>query len=333
MFDENQIVQVRWNNSNRKWYESKGYIFTKRNDFFDVYAKDLTLRSNTRVKAICDYCGEEYDTCFVVLIDGRKIIQKDCCRNCTGKKTSEVSKQKRAEKYIGLAQKLCKKNNYILLTTVNDYIDLHMDIEFICPKHGYQTMMLDNFIRGHQCIDCSYEERAKNLRHDIEYIKSYIESINGNKLLNPEDYKDTLTRNLNILCSCGNVFTTSFSNYGKHGVDTCYSCSCKESVGEECIRKYLELNKIEFVQEKRFVDCRDNKPLPFDFYLPNYNLIIEFDGQQHYEPKFGEDSFVQTQKHDKIKNQYCKDNNINLLRIPYFESNNIEKIIAKQLNL
>lgn len=64
MFDENQIVQVRWNNSNREWYESKGYIFTKRNELFDVKAKDLSPRSKTKIRAICDYCGENYETCF-----------------------------------------------------------------------------------------------------------------------------------------------------------------------------------------------------------------------------------------------------------------------------
>ena len=332
MFDENQIVRVRWNNSNREWYESKGYIFTKRNDFFDVKAKDLSPRSDAKIKATCDYCGEDYDAYFVILMDGRKVIQNDCCRNCTGKKTNEVSKQKRAEKYIGLAKYICKENNYNLLTTVNDYVDLHMDIEFICPKHGYQTMMFDNFIRGHKCRSCSYEERAENLKHDIEYIREFVEGINGNKLLNSEDYKDTFTRNLNILCSCGNVFTTSFSNYSRYGVNTCFSCSCKESKGEQRIRNFLELNKIKFIQEKRFTDCRDKKPLPFDFYLPQYNLIIEFDGQQHFE-EIGRSNHKITVKHDEIKNQYCKNNNINLLRIPYWEGNNIENIISKQINL
>ncbi len=333
MFDENQIVQVRWNNSNREWYESKGYVYTKRNDSFDVKVVDLSLRSNAKIKAICDYCGEEYNACFVVLMDGRKVIKKDCCSKCTGKKTSDVTKMIRAKKHIGLAAEICNDNNYILLTTVDDYIDVKMDIAFICPKHGRQTMMLDNLIRGHKCKDCSYEERAKNLRHDIKYVKEYIESINGNKLLNPEDYKDTFTRNLNIQCSCGNIFTTSFSNYSKHGVDTCYSCACKESVGEKYIREYLESNKIEFIQEKRFDDCRDNKPLPFDFYLPDYNLCIEFDGQHHYNPIFGEEHHESTVRHDRIKNQYCEYNNISLLRIPYWDGHNIENIISKQLNL
>ena len=94
----------------------------------------------------------------------------------------------------------------------------------------------------------------------------------------------------------------------------------------------MELNKIEFIQEKRFVDCRDKKPLPFDFYLPQYNLIIEFDGRHHFEEK-GRGNHEITVKHDEIKNQYCKDNDINLLRIPYWEGSNIENIISTQLNL
>lgn len=332
MYDGNQIVQIRWNNSNKEWYESKGYIFTKRNAFFDVLAKDLSLGSNARIKANCDYCGEEYEAYFIILMNGRKIIQKDCCRNCTGKKTSEVSWRKRAEKYMGLAKEICDEQGYILLTTIEEFTDVKMSIDLICPKHGKQTMILSNLLKGHGCKVCAYEERGKRMRHDINYVKDRIESVNGNKLLNPEDYKDTFTRNLNIQCKCGNIFTTSFSNYDKHGVNTCFSCSCKESSGEERIRKFLESNKIAFIQEKRFVDCRDKRSLPFDFYLPTNNLIIEFDGIQHFE-EVGYGNHKITAEHDKIKNQYCKDNNITLLRIPYWEGNNIEDIITKQLNL
>jgi very-short-patch-repair endonuclease len=61
-------------------------------------------------------------------------------------------------------------------------------------------------------------------------------------------------------------------------------------------------------------------PLPFDFYLPEYNLIIEFDGDQHYRntEKFGKNGgFERIQKHDKMKNEYCEKNNIHLLRLTY----------------
>lgn len=333
MYNENQVIQVKWNNSNREWYESKGYVYTKRNDIFDVYAKDLMIHSDKKINVICDYCGTEYNTQYALVISGRKIIQKDCCSKCTGKKTSDVSRQKRAKKYIDIAKQICDECEYVLITDVEDYIDIKMDIKFICPNHGEQTMSFDNFIHGHRCRACSYEYRGENLRHDIQYIKEYIESINNNKLLNPEDYKDANLRNLKIKCACGRVFTTSFVNYSKYGVDTCYSCSRKESEGERDIRRLLELYGVNFIKEKRFVDCRDIKPLPFDFYLPDYNLCIEFDGMQHFEPRFGERKFKITQKHDKIKNQYCEDNNINLIRIPYWEGSKISEILIKQLNL
>lgn len=332
MYDENQIVQVRWNNTNKEWYKSKGYVFTKRNDTFDVLVKDLSPKSSQKIKMICDYCGDGYETQYALIANGRKVIKKDCCSHCAGKKASDVSRQKRAIKKISLAEQACKENGYRLITTVDDYIDSKMNIHFICSKHGEQIMMLDNLIHGHKCKLCSYEERGDNLKHDIEYVKQIIESINGNILLNPDDYKDSNTRNLLIKCSCGNEFTTSFKNYSKYNVNTCYSCSCKESTGEQRIRKFLEFNSIEFVQEKRFDDCRDIKPLPFDFYLPNSNLIIEFDGKHHFE-EIVFSNHETTKKHDEIKNQYCQSHNIDLLRIPYWEGNNIENIIADKLNL
>lgn len=333
MYDENQIVQVRWNNSNREWYESKGYNFTKRNDYFDVFVKDLSPHSSKKIIVTCDYCGSIYETQYALITSGRKIVSKDCCAYCTGKKTSDVSRKKRAVKKISLARKICTENGYTLLTTVDDYIDTKMDVHFICPKHGKQTMMLDNFVHGHKCKLCSYEKRGDNLKHDVEYVRRVIESSNGNILLNPDDYKDTNTRNLIIKCSCGNEFVTSFANYSRYNVNTCYSCSCKESSEERRIRKFLELNNIEFVQEKRFDNCRDIKPLPFDFYLPKYNLIIEFDGYHHYHNNTLWGNKEYTQKHDEIKNQYCKSNNIDLLRIPYWEGSNVENIISAKLNL
>lgn len=105
----------------------------------------------------------------------------------------------------------------------------------------------------------------------------------------------------------------------------------KESSGEKIIREFLETHNITYQQEKRFSDCRDNKPLPFDFYLPDRNTCIEFDGQQHYEPIYNENRLAICQKHDQIKNNYCEQNNITLIRIPYYEGNNINEILKTQL--
>lgn len=112
-----------------------------------------------------------------------------------------------------------------------------------------------------------------------------------------------------------------------------YCPICKESKGEKIIRLYLEKNNIEFTQEHRFDDCRHKRSLPFDFYIPSKNLCIEFDGEQHYRANNyfgGEEKLKVTQKRDEIKNEYCRDNGINLLRIPYRELDNIEKILDEE---
>lgn len=110
---------------------------------------------------------------------------------------------------------------------------------------------------------------------------------------------------------------------------------CSESKGEKAIREYLEKSNIEFIQEYRFEYCKYKYPLPFDFYIPNYNLCIEFDGRQHFEVSDhfgGEESFELTQIRDNIKNKYCKENSINLLRIPYYEIDSIEKMLNEEFD-
>lgn len=106
---------------------------------------------------------------------------------------------------------------------------------------------------------------------------------------------------------------------------------CNQSHGEREISLWLTHHDIDFIPQYRFDDCVDKKQLPFDFYLSQYNLCIEFDGVQHFRPvNFGGisdeeayNNFLVVQRHDDIKNKYCEDNNIKLLRIPYFK--NIEE--------
>ena len=103
---------------------------------------------------------------------------------------------------------------------------------------------------------------------------------------------------------------------------------CSESHGERNARKWFEEHKIRYVSQKVFDDCKDKKVLPFDFYLPDYNICIEYQGEQHYRPIEyfgGEEQFKTQYKHDKIKRDYCKNNNIRLLEIPYWE--NVEETL------
>jgi very-short-patch-repair endonuclease len=126
-------------------------------------------------------------------------------------------------------------------------------------------------------------------------------------------------KKIKLICPIHGEFEQSSDKHVKgHGC-----LFCKESKGEKEIRVYLENNKIKHLQQYVFNDCRDRYPLPFDFYLPNYNMCIEFDGRQHFEAVDrwgGLNGLLDQQKKDEIKNKYCLDNNIKLLRIAHNEN-------------
>ena len=132
-------------------------------------------------------------------------------------------------------------------------------------------------------------------------------------------------------CDCGNECDVGLNNLIQGHTR---SCGCnKRSQYEEFIHDYLKSLNIYFDEEKRFSDCRNSigsDMLPFDFYIPKYNVLIEYDGQHHFEPIKGwggKEKFKLTKENDEIKNKYCEEKNIRLLRIPYTDSK--EDIINK----
>ena len=106
-----------------------------------------------------------------------------------------------------------------------------------------------------------------------------------------------------------------------------FSCGCcNQSIGNIKIEQLLKENNIEFEKEKTFSDLKgkNNMPYRFDFYLPAYNRLIEFDGIQHYKERdIFSDSLEDIQYRDKIKNEYCLQHNIPLVRIPYWKSDSL----------
>lgn len=103
---------------------------------------------------------------------------------------------------------------------------------------------------------------------------------------------------------------------------------CNNSVGEKRVANYLTENNISFVQQYSFLDCKHNRLLHFDFYLPDFNACIEYDGIQHFEPidfagkgkEWADEQFKYTILRDKIKNTYCEENQIPLCRIKYTQN-------------
>ena len=142
-------------------------------------------------------------------------------------------------------------------------------------------------------------------------------------------------------CDCGGTKIVLASNL-KRGLTK--SCGCINSSGEEVIKQWLSNNKFNYKQEYVFDDCVYERKLRFDFAIfdntHNVELLIEFDGEQHYAPsRYRKDAeknidVLKTVKaRDETKNRYCAENNIALLRIPYWEFENIEKILSKELGV
>lgn len=100
---------------------------------------------------------------------------------------------------------------------------------------------------------------------------------------------------------------------------------------EKYIGKLLESWGYKVKRQKKFKGCKDKRKLPFDIYLEDFNTLIEYDGEQHYKPIYGIKSFNKTIYHDKIKNEFCKSNHINLIRIPYWKFDDIEYFLFDEL--
>ena len=171
-----------------------------------------------------------------------------------------------------------------------------------------------NILSGHGCPMCAGNKH----KSQEEYIKEV-------KLINPdiEVVGEYVNFNTPILHKClidGYEWYTrpEYIISGRRGCP-----KCNESSGERQVRQWLEKNNIKYEYQKRYDDCKDINTLPFDFYLPTYNLIVEYDDKQHFEPieYFGGiEAFNTRVKHDNIKNEYCKNNGISLLRIPYYKN-------------
>lgn len=142
----------------------------------------------------------------------------------------------------------------------------------------------------------------------------------------------------NIECrKCGKKYlgipTELISHKRTHGMNPC-SCWKKYSVGVQKIINILTENNILFELEKKFDTCLSPKgnPLPFDFYLPTKNILIEYDGEHHFNIAFGQDEekLILQKEYDNIKTEWCLKNNITLIRIPYFKKKITLNDIIKQ---
>jgi len=216
--------------------------------------------------------------------------------------------------------------------SVTRYENARTKIQYICKKHGIIWQLPNSHTEGHGCYKCSQEKNViKANKNKIVTTKLFIKRakmIHGNKYNYSKTRYIRSNQKVHIICPKHGEFWQTPNNH----IDCRNSCpKCKESRGETAVRTFLESNDIKFKTNYSINGCKRRRKLLFDFYLPEHNIYIEFDGKQHYVPfyLFSKSSFFMTQESDKIKNKFCSENNVELIRIPFWKIKNIPEILGK----
>jgi very-short-patch-repair endonuclease len=250
------------------------------------------------------------------------------CRKCS---QVEVAKKLKGVKKVNLLDKETIINR---LMNIYDYDYSECDIKGTrnnaiisnvkCPIHGYFTKRLSNHLRLKQgCNLC-----GTNKSNITDFInKSNI--IHQNKY----DYNDSVYINdrTKIIIKCpvhGDFLQNPTKHLSGQGCPTCYKN--KASKGETFIEKFLLDNNIQYESQKIIPGTKQK----MDFYLPLFNMCIEYDGIQHFEPRSvfgGEVEYKSQIDRDKRKDEYCISNNIKIIRIGYKDFTKLDSILTKLL--
>jgi hypothetical protein len=204
------------------------------------------------------------------------------------------------------------------------YTPMSSDISIFCKDHGEFKMRLSNHVYfGYGCPKCAGNKRLTN----DEFIEKCIH-IHGHLYDYSRVKYKSLQDKVEIVCKDHGSF---FQKAGNH-INLSQHCpSCSSSKGERLLINILESKKIKYIHQHSFEECINKRELKFDFYLEEFNILLEYDGIQHYESIDyfgGDEKFKLTRMCDEIKNKFCLEKNIPLYRIPYnMKEDDINKII------
>jgi Zn ribbon nucleic-acid-binding protein len=318
-------ITIKWNSKVKNHYVNLGYACTKQCDEIEVYVKDLSYGSGACIKLACDSCNDAHEVLYCSYVRSKVYNENGLgsyiCQSCSVK--SNVAKLiKSNEEFIKEIYVLVG-NEFIFL---EEYKGAKIKIKIkhnVCEDIFY--IAPTDFLKGNRCPKCS-----KKKRKNTDIFKQEVSSLVGSEYDVLGEYKNTATKIKMKHNTCENTYKVTPKDFLRGS-----RCPiCKESKGEQTIRKYLQKSNIIFISQYQFEDCRRIYPLPFDFAIfnekENLLFLIEYDGVFHYENITGLDNLKYTQGNDKIKNKYCLKNNIDLLRIPYWEFDNIEDILKNK---
>lgn len=286
-----------------------------------------------RVK--CPYCGNEYD-----VHAGSFINNNQRCDNCCHKYENSFAY------YI----------QQILQEPLNEYWDWDkntLNPYCITIKSGRKVILKCNKVNYHdtysitpahfvvdgcRCPQC-FNKHGKV--HELDsfgskftYLAKYWSKNNRLSAFKVTEYTHFKYK---FNCEeCGKEFERSISSIRKTPL-SCTCLNCSSSIGEKAINRFLTEQNILFKPQKMYENLvgLGGRNLSYDFYLPKYNLLIEYQGEFHdgSAERQTNDEFKRQQEHDRRKKEYAKAIEVNLLEIWYWDFNNIEKILSKELNI
>lgn len=276
-------------------------------------------------------CGRYFETTFTMFKRG-----KTKCGYCTGR-IDKGRKKKR------MSWTKSEMKNFVEIHSESGCKFLSADREGVsanvtlrCYCGNVFTLRFDFFrdrFKRRRCEECAIKE-------EYNKVKSFVEK-HGCKLLS--DKYTNCDEKMLFECGCGNSFVATYAAFKYMGTRKCRDCSKVRSEGEIKIHDFLKRKGIYFDEEYGFEKCKNKTNLLFDFAINDDRFpfsLIEYDGEQHYEAvRFGgiseqraKKALKAQKKNDRIKNKYCKDNNIPLLRIPYWDFNKLEDTLSEWLS-
>lgn len=216
---------------------------------------------------------------------------------------------------------------------LGEYVNSKTKIECKCKTcNNIWCATPNSLLRGSGCPVCSQKIRRNIKKTTSEFVIEMNEMNPNIKICG--EYVNAKTK---ILCKCmRDGFEWKAQPLSLLSGCGCPKCSFPK--GELSIEKYLQKYNIKYESQKNFDELLGilGRDLLYDFYLPHYNILIEYNGEQHYNPiEFfgGKKSLEKQQEHDRRKREYAKQNNIKLIEIPYWDFENIEEILSKELGL
>lgn len=243
-------IDIKWNNATKKWYEEKGYKYTKKGELFTINIDDMIKTSTVKVNVLCDFCGKKHIKEYRNYISGRSVIEKDCCSNkkCLAKKTKEINlklygvescmqrediKNKVSDKirtsYDEVVQ-FCNKKGLILLSKEDEYKNDRSRLNIICKNHeekGVQETRFANIKSSKGC--CFYggaELTGKSKRLDVKEVKDLFRFNNYIPMFNDDDYKSSQQK-LAFICEKHKDKGLQYTQYSilQQGQNGCKYCS------------------------------------------------------------------------------------------------------------